>query len=42
MHTRTETQVSYWEERKVEWTERIGDATKLRQIALNTVDIKRQ
>jgi len=40
MYTRTETQVSCWKERKVEWTERIRDATELRQIALITVEIK--
>jgi len=42
MYTCTETLVSCWEERKVEWTERIRDATELRQIALITIDIKGQ
>ena len=40
MYALTETQVSCSEERKVEWTERIRDATELKQIALITVDIE--
>jgi hypothetical protein len=42
MYTSTETQVSCWEEGKVEWTERMRDATELRQIALIKIDIKSQ